>query len=231
MRPGPNGAGLSRVAILREIDASLRRLGVDHVDLYQIHRWDPDVPIEETMEALHDVVRAGKARYLGASSMWAWQFARPSTSPSRTAGRRSSRCRTTTTCSTARRSGRCSRSATTTVSACCPGARSPAAASPATGTPRPAAAPPTSSARRSTATRTARSSTPWPGWPSVVACRGRRWRWRGCCTRTSSPRRSSASRSPQHLTDAVAAVDLELTDDELDELGAGYQPHAVAGHR
>jgi aryl-alcohol dehydrogenase-like predicted oxidoreductase len=75
MRPGPNGAGLSRKAIMTEIDASLRRLGTDYVDLYQIHRWDPHTPIEETMEALHDVVKAGKARYLGASSMWAWQFA------------------------------------------------------------------------------------------------------------------------------------------------------------
>jgi aryl-alcohol dehydrogenase (NADP+) len=75
MRPGPNGAGLSRAAIMLEIDNSLRRLGTDYVDLYQIHRWDPTVPIEETMEALHDVVKAGKARYLGASSMWAWQFA------------------------------------------------------------------------------------------------------------------------------------------------------------
>ncbi len=76
MREGPNGGGLSRKAILAEIDHSLRRLGTDHVDLYQTHRWDPAVPIEETMEALHDVVRAGKARYIGASSMWAWQFAR-----------------------------------------------------------------------------------------------------------------------------------------------------------
>ncbi|HZY04268.1 MAG TPA: aldo/keto reductase [Anaeromyxobacteraceae bacterium] len=76
MRPGPNGGGLSRKAILHEIDASLRRLGMDHVDLYQIHRWDDATPIEETMEALHDVVRAGKARYLGASSMHAWQFAK-----------------------------------------------------------------------------------------------------------------------------------------------------------
>ena len=75
MRRGPNGAGLSRVAIMHEIDASLRRLGTDHVDLYQIHRWDPNTSIEETMEALHDVVRAGKARYIGASSMWTWQFA------------------------------------------------------------------------------------------------------------------------------------------------------------
>src|SRR5580704_5865904 len=76
MRPGPFGGGLSRKAILHEIDASLKRLGTDFVDLYQIHRWDDATPIEETMEALHDVVRAGKARYLGASSMYAWQFAK-----------------------------------------------------------------------------------------------------------------------------------------------------------
>lgn len=75
MFPGPKGAGLSRGAILHAIDESLRRLGTDYVDLYQIHRFDPHTPVEETMEALHDVVKAGKARYLGASSMWAWQFA------------------------------------------------------------------------------------------------------------------------------------------------------------
>ncbi|MGY1602528.1 aldo/keto reductase [Geodermatophilus sp. SYSU D00815] len=74
MHPGPNGAGLSRKAILRELDESLRRLGTDHVDLYQIHRWDPHTPIEETLEALDSCVRSGKVRYLGASSMWAWQF-------------------------------------------------------------------------------------------------------------------------------------------------------------
>jgi len=76
MRPGPNGAGLSRKAILSEIDHSLRRLGTDYVDLYQIHRWDSTTPIEETLAALHDVVKAGKARYIGASSMSAWQFAK-----------------------------------------------------------------------------------------------------------------------------------------------------------
>ena len=76
MRPGPNGAGLSRKAILAEIDHSLTRLGTEYVDLYLIHRWDDQTPIEETMEALHDVVKAGKARYLGASAMWAWQFQR-----------------------------------------------------------------------------------------------------------------------------------------------------------
>src|SRR5437660_4934817 len=74
MRPGPNGAGLPRKAIMAEIDASLRRLGTDYVDLYQIHRWDYDTPIEETLEALHDIVKAGKTRYIGASSMHAWQF-------------------------------------------------------------------------------------------------------------------------------------------------------------
>jgi 1-deoxyxylulose-5-phosphate synthase len=76
MRPGPNGAGLSRKAVFAEIDNSLRRLDTDFVDLYQIHRWDPTVPIEETLEALHDVVKAGKARYIGASSMYAWQFSK-----------------------------------------------------------------------------------------------------------------------------------------------------------
>jgi len=76
MTPGENGGGLSRKHVLSAIDASLGRLGMDYVDLYQIHRWDSRTPIEETMEALHDVVRAGKARYIGASSMFAWQFAK-----------------------------------------------------------------------------------------------------------------------------------------------------------
>ncbi|EGG35595.1 aldo/keto reductase [Paenibacillus sp. HGF5] len=74
MHEGPNGMGLSRKAIMSEIDKSLKRLGTDYVDLYQIHRWDYDTPIEETMEALHDVVKAGKVRYIGASAMYAWQF-------------------------------------------------------------------------------------------------------------------------------------------------------------
>jgi aryl-alcohol dehydrogenase-like predicted oxidoreductase len=74
--PGPNGRGLSRKHVLASIDASLERLGLDYVDLYQIHRFDPETPIEETMEALHDVVKSGKARYIGASSMYAWQFAK-----------------------------------------------------------------------------------------------------------------------------------------------------------
>jgi aryl-alcohol dehydrogenase-like predicted oxidoreductase len=76
MHDGPGGSGLSRKAIMEQIDASLTRLDTDYVDLYQIHRFDPDTPVEETMEALHDVVKAGKARYIGASSMWAWQFSK-----------------------------------------------------------------------------------------------------------------------------------------------------------
>jgi aryl-alcohol dehydrogenase-like predicted oxidoreductase len=76
MYDGPGGSGLSRRAIMEQVDASLKRLGTDYIDLYQIHRFDPDTPVEETMEALHDVVKAGKVRYLGASSMWAWQFAK-----------------------------------------------------------------------------------------------------------------------------------------------------------
>jgi len=76
MGPGPKGVGLSRAAILTQVDESLRRLGTDYIDLYQIHRLDPNVPMEEIMETLHDVVKAGKARYLGASSMWTWQFAK-----------------------------------------------------------------------------------------------------------------------------------------------------------
>jgi len=86
--PGENGRGLSRKHVLASIDASLGRLGMDYVDLYQIHRWDPTTPIAETMEALHDVVKAGKARYIGASSMFAWQFAKAQATAGRQGGTR-----------------------------------------------------------------------------------------------------------------------------------------------
>jgi 1-deoxyxylulose-5-phosphate synthase len=88
MTPGPNGQGLSRKHIMDAIDASLRRLRMDYVDLYQVHRWDPSTPIEETMEALHDVIKAGKARYIGASSMYAWQFAKAQLAAERTGSTR-----------------------------------------------------------------------------------------------------------------------------------------------
>src|SRR6516225_383513 len=109
MRPGPNGAGLSRRSVFTEIDNSLRRLGMDYVDLYQIHRFDHDTPIEEMLEALHDVVKAGKARYIGASSMHAWQFARALGIAERNGGPALSVCRTSSTCSIARRSEKCCR--------------------------------------------------------------------------------------------------------------------------
>ena len=103
----PNGKGLSRKHIMASIDGSLQRLGMDYVDLYQIHRFDEQTPIEETLDALNDVVRAGKALYLGASSMYAWQFAQNAGHRSgRTAGRRSCRCRTTTTWCIAKKSAR-----------------------------------------------------------------------------------------------------------------------------
>ena len=104
--PGENGRGLSRKHILASIDASLRRLELDYVDLYQTHRWDPLTPVEETMEALHDVVKAGKARYIGASSMYAWQFAKAQRVAERNGWTPFVSMRTTTTCSTARRSAR-----------------------------------------------------------------------------------------------------------------------------
>ena len=124
----PNAGGLSRKAIFAAVDASLTRLGTDYVDLLQIHRWDYATPIEVTLEALHDVVKAGKARYIGASSMYACSSPRPCSSPTATAGPGSPPCRTTTTSSTARRSARCCRCAPTRTSPCCRGARWRAAA-------------------------------------------------------------------------------------------------------
>ena len=106
MGNGPNAAGLSRKHIMESIDACLRRLGTDYVDLYQIHRFDPMTPIEETLEALNDVVSAGKALYIGASSMYAWQFARMLASPRAKGSPSSFRMQNTTTSSIARRSAR-----------------------------------------------------------------------------------------------------------------------------
>ena len=107
MRDEPNGQGLSRKAIFYELDQSLRRLQTDYVDLYQIHRWDYQTPIEETLEALDAVVKSGKVRYLGASSMYAWQLAKALYLAAWAAGPASFPCRTTTIFFIARRSGRC----------------------------------------------------------------------------------------------------------------------------
>ena len=119
MHDGPGGSGLSRLAVMEQVDASLARLGTDHIDLWYVHRFDDETPVEETMEALHDVVKAGKVRYLGASSMYAWQLAKMQHAAAMHGWTPSWRCRTSTTSSSARRSGRCSRCASTRASAAC----------------------------------------------------------------------------------------------------------------
>ncbi len=231
MRPGPNGAGLSRKAILREIDASLARLGTDYVDLYQIHRWDPDVPIEETMEALHDVVRAGKVRYLGASSMYAWQFAK--------AQHIAERHGWTRFVSMQNHYNLIYREEEREMIPLCRDLGvgvipwSPLARGRLT---------------RAWDTKTARSDTDEFGRSlyrdedvtvvdKVLAVSARRGvtpaqvalAWLLAQPGVVSP--IVGITKPAHLTDAVAAVDLTLTDGELEELGAGYVPHRIAGHQ
>jgi aryl-alcohol dehydrogenase (NADP+) len=230
MRPGPYGAGLSRKAILHEIDESLRRLGTDYVDLYQIHRWDPAVPIEETMEALHDVVRAGKVRYLGASSMWAWQFAKAQHVAEVNGW--------TPFASMQNHYNLIYREEEREMLPLC--------ADQGVGVL------PWSPLARGRLTRdwdeaTARSETDQFGKTlyrdedrAIVDAVGR------VAARRGVPRAQVALAwllhqpvvtspivgvtKPHHLSDAVAAVDLDLSRDELEELGAGYEPHAVAGH-
>jgi hypothetical protein len=127
--PGENGRGLSRKHVLASIDASLQRLGMDYVDLYQIHRWDPTTPIAETMDVLHDVVTGARPATSGRAACSPGSSRKPRLQPIGTARPGSSRCRTTTTSSTAKRSARCSRSASTRASPSCPGAHSHAAGS------------------------------------------------------------------------------------------------------
>ena len=212
---GPNGGGLSRKAIFAEIDASLRRLGTDYVDLYQIHRWDYGTPIEETLEALHDVVKAGKARYIGASSMYAWQFGK-ALLPRRaaTAGRRfvvdaeplqPALPRGGARDAAAVRGGGHRRDPVEPAG--------PRPAHPRAGT-RPPSASETddfgktlyaaqADADRQVVERVAEVAA------ERAACRGRRSRWRGC----STSRRHRADRrrvKPRHLEDAVAALSVKL---------------------
>ena len=231
MRPGPNGAGLSRKAILQEIDASLGRLGTDYVDLYQIHRFDPMVPVEETMEALHDVVRAGKARYLGASSMYAWQFAKMQHVAERHGWTRF--------VSMQNHYNLLYREEEREMIPLCADQGvgvipwSPLARGRLT---------------RPCDTQTARSETVGFGRSlyrdedqavveKVLAIAARRGvapaqvalAWLLAQPDVTSP--IVGITRPEHLDDAVAAVDLELTDDEVAELGADYVPHAIAGHQ
>jgi len=231
MRPGPNGAGLSRKAILQEIDASLTRLGTDYVDLYQIHRWDPDTPIEETMEALHDVVRAGKARYLGASSMYAWQFAKAQHVAERNGW--------TAFVSMQNHYNLLYREEEREMLPLCADLG--------------VGVIPWSPLARGRLTRdwdaeTARTETDEFGSSlyrdedrstveKVAAVADRRGvpraqvalAWLLAQPTVTSP--IVGVTKPHHLSDAVTAVDLELSAEEVDELGAGYTPHAVAGHR
>jgi aryl-alcohol dehydrogenase-like predicted oxidoreductase len=231
MQPGPNRAGLSRVAIMREIDASLRRLGVDHVDLYQIHRWDPFTPIEETMEALHDVVKAGKARYLGASSMHAWQFAKAQYTADLGGWTRF--------VSMQNHYNLLYREEEREMLPFC--------------VDQGVGVLPWSPLARGRLTRdwdasTARTETDEFGSrlyrdddrivvDTVATIAHRRGvpqaqvalAWLLHQTAVTSP--IFGATKPHHVTDAVAALELELAPEELDELGAGYEPHPVAGHQ
>jgi aryl-alcohol dehydrogenase (NADP+) len=231
MRPGPNGAGLSRKAILHEIDASLKRLGTDYVDLYQIHRWDDTTPIEETMEALHDVVQAGKARYIGASSMYAWQFSK--------AQHVADLAGWTRFVSMQNHYNLLYREEEREMLPLCADQR--------------VGVIPWSPLARGRLTRdwdadTARSETDEFGGTlykdedkaiveTVAAVASRldvpraqvALAWLLHQPAVTSP--IIGVTKPQHLSDAVAAVDLALSDADLEELDAGYTPHAVAGHR
>jgi 1-deoxyxylulose-5-phosphate synthase len=231
MRPGPNGAGLSRKAILHEIDASLTRLGTDYVDLYQIHRWDDSTPIEETMEALHDVVQAGKARYIGASSMYAWQFSK--------AQHVADLGGWTRFVSMQDHYNLLYREEEREMLPLCQD--------------QGVGVIPWSPLARGRLTRdwdadTARSETDGFGGTlyrdedkavvdTVAAVAGRlsvsraqvALAWVMHQPAVTSP--IVGVTKPQHLSDAVAAVDLELDAADLEELGAGYVPHAIAGHR
>jgi aryl-alcohol dehydrogenase (NADP+) len=231
MRPGPNGAGLSRKAILQEIDASLARLGTDYVDLYQIHRFDPATPVEETMEALHDVVKSGRARYLGASSMYAWQFAKMQQAAERHGWTRF--------VSMQNHYNLIYREEEREMLPLCVDQGvgvipwSPLARGRLT---------------RPWDTQTARSETDEFGASlyrdedrrvvdRVLAVAERRGvapaqvalAWLLAQPAVTSP--IVGITDPRHLDDALAAVELRLTEDELAELAEGYLPHAIAGHR
>jgi aryl-alcohol dehydrogenase (NADP+) len=230
MRPGPNGAGLSRAAIMHEIDASLTRLGVDHVDLYQIHRFDPHTAVEETMEALHDVVKAGKARYLGASSMYAWQFA--------TMQHAADKHGWTPFVSMQNHYNLLYREEEREMLPLC--------------LDQGVGVLPWSPLARGKLTRrwdasTMRGNTDDFGKSlygdsdaGIVETLGKVAERRGVSMAQAGLAwllAQSAVTSPivgvtkkEHLDEALASVDVELTEDDLEELSAGYQPHAIAGH-
>src|SRR3954451_3307947 len=231
MTPGPNGRGLSRKHVLAAIDASLERLAMDYVDLYQIHRWDAETPIEETMEALHDVVKAGKARYIGASSMYAWQFAKAQHVADRNGWTRF--------VSMQDHYNLLYREEEREMLPLChdqgvgvipwsPLARGRLTRPWDTETGR------TESDQfgrklfadedRTTVQKVIQVAERRAVPPAQVALA-----WLLAQPVVTSP--IVGITSPDHLSDAVAAVDLELGAEEITELGADYVPHAVAGHR
>ncbi len=231
MRPGPNGAGLSRAAILHEIDASLTRLGTDYVDLYQIHRWDPETPIEETMAALHEVVRSGKARYIGASSMYAWQLAKAQ-EVARANG-------WTEFVSMQDHYNLVYREEEREMLPLC--ADQGLGVIPWSPLARGRLTRPWDTATNRTETDEFGGSLYRDEDAAIVgrvldiaSARGVAPAQVALAWLLAQPVVTSpivGVTKPEHLTDAIAAVDLELTDDELEQLSAGYVPHAVAGHR
>ena len=236
MTPGENGGGLSRKHILSAIDASLSRLDMDYVDLYQIHRWDPRTPIEETMEALHDVVRSGKARYIGASSMFAWQFAK--------AQHVADRHHWTRFVSMQPHYNLIYREEEREMIPLVPrpGRRGhplePAG-------PRRAGRQPDAGRRRTDhpvghrplhrlplqpAHRLRRRRAGGRGGGRATGARRPRSRWPGCSSRPGVTAPIVGATKPGHLADALAAEQLELTDEEIARLEEPYVPHPVLGH-
>ena len=225
MHDGPGGSGLSRKAIMEQIDASLTRLGTDYVDLYQIHRFDPETPVEETMEALHDVVKAGKARYLGASSMWAWQFAKMQHAADLHGWTRF--------VSMQDQYSLMQREEEREMFGLL--ADQGVGSIPWSPLAKGRLARPWGAARQRCRDRPRR---PWPSTSTrrpadrrrraaVAEARGVRWRrspWPGCCRTRSSTAPIVGATKPHHLADAVAALDLELTDDEIRAGGAVPRP-------
>ena len=232
MHAGPNGGGLSRKAIMAEIDHSLRRLGTDYVDLYQIHRFDHRTPVEETLEALHDVVKAGKARYIGASSMYAWQFAKLLYTADQHGWTRFVTMQD--------HYNLLYREEEREMLPLCadqgigvipwsPLARGPA--HPGLGRRDRAQPRPTSSAGSLYAeTDRAIVDAVADGGRARGASPGPRWRWPGCSPSRSSPRRSSASRSRASSTTRWPRSTVALSPEEIQQLEAPYEPHRIAGH-